>query len=152
VVRLVGDYLLLWTIPALLGTLLKNLLTDGDWDDEEKLAKKLVNDQIGYLMGMMVGLRDVAGAAQAVTGTSEFNMGYGGPAGARFLGELYKAAQQANQGEADAPLFKALNNIGGILLMYPATQINRTVEGAIALQEGRTKNPLALIAGPPPKQ
>jgi hypothetical protein len=93
-------------------------LTGGDWD-EEKLAKKAAGDQISYLMGMMVGLRDIAGAAQAATGTSEFNTGYGGPAGARFLGELYKLAQQAHQGEADAAFLKALNNVGGILFHLP---------------------------------
>jgi len=29
--------------------------------------------------------------------------------------------------------------------------VNRTVEGTAALLEGRTDNPLAVIAGPPPR-
>lgn len=149
VVQLVGKYLLLWTLPALVGTLLKNLLSGGDWDDEEKLAKKMIGDQVSYLLGMMIGLREIGMGAQKFLGVSEFNMAYGGPAGARFLGELDKLLTQAGQGEADAPFWKALNNVGGILFKYPATQINRTAEGAAALIQGETGNPLALVAGPP---
>lgn len=148
VVGLAGKYMLLWTIPALLGTLLKNVLTGGDWD-EERLAKKAAGDQISYLMGMMVGARDMAGAMQAATGTNEFNFGYGGPSGGRFFGEVYKLAQQAHQGEADAAFAKALSNVIGIVFHLPSTQVNRTVEGAVALKEGETSNPLVLVAGPP---
>jgi hypothetical protein len=151
VLQLATNYLLLWTLPALLGTLLKNALTGGDWN-EDKLAKKMIGDQISYLFGMMVGLRDVAGAAQSVAGVNEFNTGYGGPSGGRFFGEVYKLAQQAHQGEADMALFKALDNVIGILFKLPSGQLNRTVEGAVALNEGQTDNPAALFAGPPPKQ
>ena len=47
--------------------------------------------------------------------------------------------------------FKAANNTAGVLFHYPAGQVNRTVEGTAALLEGRTDNPLAVIAGPPPR-
>jgi hypothetical protein len=150
VMKLATNYLLLWTVPALLGTLLKAAFSGADWD-EEKLAKRAVGDQISYLMGMMVGLRDIAGAAQTVTGTNEFSTGYGGPSGGRFFGEVYKLAQQVHQGEMDMALFKALDNVIGILFKLPSGQINRTVEGAVALNEGRTQNPAALLSGPPPK-
>lgn len=150
VVGLAGKYMLLWMIPALMGTLLKNLLTGADWDPD-KLAKKAIGDQIAYMMGMMVGLRDIAGAAQTVTGTNEFTTGYAGPSGGRFFGEVYKLAMQVHQGDVDMPLIKALDNVVGILFKLPSGQINRTVEGIAALNAGETSNPLAIIAGPPPK-
>lgn len=150
IIALATNYLLLWTIPALMGTLLKNALTGGDWD-EDKLAKKMIGDQISYLMGMMVGVRDLAGAVQSATGTSEFNTGYGGPSGGRFFGEVYKLAQQAHQGEWDMAFQKALDNVVGILFKLPSGQINRTIEGAKAMNEGQTSNPVALVTGAPPK-
>ena len=59
--------------------------------------------------------------------------------------------QQVGQGEFDMAAFKAANNTAGVLFHYPAGQVNRTVEGTAALLEGRTDNPLAVIAGPPPR-
>ena len=46
-------------------------------------------------------------------------------------------------------LLKSLNSTAGILLHYPALQVERTVSGTVALVEGRTENPLALIGGAP---
>lgn len=48
-------------------------------------------------------------------------------------------------------LFKAADNVAGIVFHYPSGQINRTVEGAAAIVEDRTRNPLALVVGPPAK-
>ncbi len=44
---------------------------------------------------------------------------------------------------------RAANETAGILLHYPAGQAKRTVEGFVALQDGRTDNPGALLFGPP---
>ena len=97
---------------------------------------------MSYLFGTMVGLREISAAF------SGFN-GYQGPAGTRFFSEVAKFGKQAEQGEADAPFLKSLNNIGGIIFHYPAGQINRTVEGANALMDGETDNMSALIFGKP---
>ena len=48
-----------------------------------------------------------------------------------------------------ATSWKALNDTAGIVLHYPANQTRRTLEGMIALMEGTTKNPVALLVGPP---
>lgn len=133
------DMLLLYSVPAVLGSLVKHALTGGD-DDE--LAKKLAADQLNYMLGTLVGLREVSAAI------SGFN-GYSGPAGTRFFNELAKLGKQVQQGEADTAFAKALNNTAGILFHYPAGQINRTVEGLLALWEGDTQNPGALLVGPP---
>lgn len=143
---LVLDYLLLYSVPAALATLLKYALFGGDDDD---LGKKLVADQISYMLGLMVGAREVTSAVQAATGVEQFQSSYGGPAGLRLFQEIDKLGDQIKQGDADMAMFKTANNIGGIIFHYPSGQINRSVEGAVALIDGDTKNPAALMVGPP---
>lgn len=151
IARLAVDYLLLYSVPAVLGMMLKDALKGGDDDDDEGLAKKLVAEHISYMFGLMVGLREVTAIAQRALGVQQFNASYGGPAGLRFLQEMDKLAAQANQGDADMPLFKSLMSAIGILFHLPSGQINRTVEGTIAIMDDKSDNPLSLVVGPPKK-
>lgn len=144
-----ADVALLYSIPALLTTLLKATLM-GDWDDEEKLVKKIIGDQISFAMGTVVGLREAAAGVQAATGTGE-GFGYTGPASVRFFADIFNLGKQINQGEADEAFWKALDNTGGVLFHYPAGQINRTASGIAALMDGRTENPMAIVMGAPRK-
>jgi len=137
------DLLLLYTIPAMLGTLMKAALA-GDWDDEKKLARRLVADQLNYLLGTVVVLREAGAAVQASTGLYS---DYGGPASVRLFNELANLGKQASQGEADEAFWKALNSTGGVLFHYPAGQINATASGVVALANRRTENPGALLVG-----
>jgi len=150
VAALAGDYLLLLVLPSAIGAVLKSVLKGGD-DDEEKLLKKIAEEQIGFLLGLFVGLREITSGVQMALGVGNPGIGYSGPAGARFFAEMQKLGQQIGQGEADMALFKAANSTAGILFHYPAGQVNRSVEGTAALLEGRTNNPLAPLVGPPPK-
>lgn len=152
VLKLGGDYLLLYTVPVVIGTLIKQALmgNDDDWEPE-KLAKILANEQLSYLMGQMVGLREVTGAVQTIAGTSAYTASYGGPAGLRFFDEFYNLATQIHQGEADEALRKSLINVLGIFFKLPAAQVNRTIGGVEALIDGETENPAAVVAGPPKK-
>jgi hypothetical protein len=150
VAALAGDYVLLLILPSAIGAVLKSVLKGGD-DDEEKLLKKIAEEQIGFLLGLFVGLREITSGVQMALGVGNPGIGYSGPAGARFFAEMQKLGQQIGQGEADMALFKAANSTGGILFHYPAGQVNRAVEGTAALLEGRTNNPLAPLVGPPPK-
>ncbi len=77
---LVLDYLLLYSVPAVLGALIKHALFGKDDDD---LPKKLAAEQLSYLLGLMVGLREITAATQRVAGVEQFNTSYGGPAGLR---------------------------------------------------------------------
>ena len=138
------DVLLLTIVPATLGYLVKSLVRGKDEDDPEKLAKTLIAENISYLMGMMLGLRELN---SVVSGS----MGYQGPAGARFFADIGKFAKQVEQGEADEAFWRAANSAGGVLFHYPALQIERTVRGILALYEGETDNPLAPFVGLPPK-
>ena len=143
------DYLLLYMLPAAFVTVMKEAIVGGGDDDEEKLVKKIIADQISYLLGTIVGLREVTAGVQKALGVEQFKGSYGGPAGLRLFQEIDKLGQQIGQGEADMAAFKAANNVGGIIFHYPSGQINRSVEGVAAMVEGKTANPLAVVVGPP---
>jgi hypothetical protein len=135
------DMLMLYTVPALLGLLLRESLKGGGGDDDKELLAKMASEQMSYLMGTMVGVREISSAIQGFHG-------YQGPAGARFFSELGGLAKQVQQGEADEAFWRSLNKTGGILFHYPATQLEKTLRGFVAVQDGRTRNPAAIITGP----
>ena len=146
--RQVANYTLLFVAPVVLTHVLREALTPGGGDDDpEELARKLLGEQLSFMFGLFVGVREFTGAAQALTGTSEFPTDYRGPGGLRLLTDATRAAQQIQQGEADEPLRKSLVNVAGSLLRLPAAQINRSVTGAQALADGETSNPAALVFG-----
>lgn len=138
--RLAVDLLLLYTVPAVIGFMLKSALRDDEPPDD--LLERLLHEQASYVLGTMVGLREFSSVIQGY-------YGYEGPAGTRFYSEMVNLIKQAGQGEADAAAWKSLNQVAGILLHYPAGQVQRTVDGYVALSEGRTNSPTALMFGPP---
>lgn len=140
--RFAADFLLLYTVPAVLGFMIKGSLKGFEDDDLDNLGKTLAAEQLSFFIGGFFGVREFG---SAVTGF----FGYSGPAGTRFFNEGSRVITQAQQGELDAPLAKSLNSTAGILFHYPAGQVQRTVEGFDALLEGDTSNPMALLLGPP---
>jgi len=136
------DFLLLVSIPAALSTLMKWALSDDD--DEDKLVRNLIADQVSYLFGTVVGLREVAGGVRVAL---DLPGDYTGPASLRFFSELTKLGKQASQGEVDEPFIKALVNTGGVLFHLPTGQLTRTADGIVALTDGRTNNPGVLVVG-----
>ena len=147
VALLAADLALLYTLPALLGTVVKSALHGGP-DDDDEFLRSLIADQLNYLFGTVVGLREVSAAVQGATGLYS---DYSGPGGARFFAEFAKLGKQAAQGEVDEAFLKALNSSAGIVFHYPAGQINATLAGIQAIADGKTENPGALLVGPPPK-
>ena len=141
--RLAVDYLMLISVPAVLGRLVQDLLRGevDEWDDPEKIANNVTREQLAFLMSTVVGAREIGSAIQGYS--------YRGPAGLRILSEMSNLYQQAEQGEIDEAALKALNNTAGILFHYPAGQVQRTAEGVVAIAEGETENPVALLTGPP---
>lgn len=140
--RLAVDFLMLYTLPASLGFMMRNALTGKDDEDPDTWRKKLIAENLSYLFGSMVLLRELGGAIQGYAG-------YKGPAGAGFFAAVGNAVKQVGQGEADAAFWRSLNDTAGILFHYPAGQVKRSTEGFVAMQEGRTRNPMALIVGAP---
>jgi hypothetical protein len=122
-------------MPATLGALIKEALTGGN-DDEDNLWKTLARENLSYIIGLMVGMREIGSAALGFTG-------YEGPAGARFFVEAGAFAKQAWQGELDDAFWKHFGALRGILFHYPAGQIQRTMDGftACARAAPRTRWP-----------
>lgn len=137
------DMMLLYTLPVVLTAALKGALRGGEGpDDDEEWYAWLIKEQLSYMTGTLVGLREISSSIQGM-------YGYSGPAGTRLFSESGKLIKQAEQGEPDAALAKAANNTAGILFHYPAGQVQRTSEGFIALKDGETSNPAALLFGKP---
>lgn len=146
--KLAADMVLLYSVPAVLGALLKDALTPGDpGDDDEKTIKKLLAAQLDYLLGLFALVREFTSAGKAVAGLDDHVRDYGGPAGLRVMGDTVQFAKQAHQGEFDDAFRKSFLNLLGGVFGLPTAQANRTVTGAQALSEGKTQNPAALVFG-----
>ena len=137
------DVALLTFVPATLTSLMYSVLKGSEDDDEEDIAKKVAADNINYMLGTMLGLREVGGAISGMAG-------YTGPAGARAFVELGKLGKQVSQGEVDEALLRSVNMAGGVLLHYPAGQVDRTVRGLQAWADGKG-NAASPLVGPPAK-
>ena len=137
--RLAVDFMLLHTLPSAMATIMYQIVK-GDCEDPECLAKQLVGDHIGYTLGMVLGLRELGGIASG--------FGYTGPSGINLFGEVAKAVKQWKQGEVDESWLKSTNKVAGILLHYPASQIERTIRGMYHMANGNTTNPMAPLVGP----
>lgn len=148
--KLAADFLLLYVAGPVLTLALKNALTPGDADDDwdfEALAKALLGESLGFLMGQMVVVREFAEAGKNALGLTNGNFGYQGPAGVRVIADTTKFVQQAQQGEFDDSFRKASINLIGPLFGLPAAQVNRSITGINALTDGKTDNPAAAILG-----
>lgn len=147
--KLAADYALLYVVPAILGYFLKNAITPGDSgdDDMSKIAKKLAANQIDYLMGLMVVVREFGESAKLLAGANDMGRDYTGPAGLRLVADSVGLAKQASQGEFDDAFRKAAINVVGDLFGLPSAQVNRTITGTKALAEGKTNNPASVVFG-----
>lgn len=143
--RFAVDMLMLYTIPATFAWIIRDVLLRGECDrgtDLGCLAEGIVRENLSYMSGTLVGLREMGSAFQGY-------YGYSGPAGVRGFNEVARLVGQLMQGEMDAPLVKALNSTAGIFLHYPAGQVQHTAEGFMTIVQGGSVNPLSLLFGPP---
>lgn len=144
VARSLVDAVLLFSVPAVATVAVSALLRGGGApgeDDDRGFGRKVLDKHLSFLLGLFPYLRELEGAAEGF-------FDYEGPAGAMILPETIETWKQVSEGEVDWGLVKHANLVGGILLQYPADQINRTLEGAAALWQGKTHNPGALLIGP----
>lgn len=119
--RLGTTTLLVWTLPTILGSLIRSFL-QGDDRDEKKRWEHMAREQVSYGSGMLVGLREASSGIELAA------MGYKGPAGLRGLGTMVDAAGQIAQLKADKGLLKATASAGGTLTGLPSVQANRLID------------------------
>jgi hypothetical protein len=148
----VAQQTMLWVVPVVTMYMLKKLLTPQAGDDDDKfdlkeMAKELAAEELSFLMGSFMVVREFADAAKIFTDTKTYGTDYRGPAGLRMIGDTYKFATQAAQLEFDTAFRKAAINIIGSSSGLPAAQINRTIDGIEALLEGETENITAPLFG-----
>lgn len=140
-----GDMALLMVIPAIVPSMLLFTLKGGGGDDdEEAMAKRIAQWQLGYLLGSVVGLRELSGAV------SGFD--YAGPPVGRIVADIGKAGKQTAQGEIDEPAVLAYINLMGTAFGIPVIQATRSYKGWKAWSEGQEgTGPQSILLGPPPK-
>jgi hypothetical protein len=146
VAKFLGDLALLYVMPAL-GTVALAHATgrkgSDDDDDWQKWVLEVGGEALSTAMNTMVFVREFGQLF------GEGTRGYAGPAGARAIQTIYGLVNQVKQGDADEALFTALAQTTGMLFRLPALQAQKTIDGWIALEEGRTKNPAVLLTGAP---
>lgn len=147
--KLAADMLMLGMVPVVLAYAIKHAMTPGGDDDWDwaKIAKDLAAEQLSYLMGTFVILRELGSLGKIMTGAEGGGRSYTGPAGTRMLGDIVTFGTQAAQGDMDTAFRKAAINLLGDFAGIPSAQINRTINGIEALVEGKTKNPAAILTG-----
>ena len=131
------------TVRAVLDSVKEDEELDEVWADE--LMGKLPNEVLKFGLGLFAGARELQWVFDEYKN-------YSGPGGYRKLEDIGKAMDKlrgvvTGEGEMDAAFWKAINNAAGLTFGYPSGFLNRSVEGAKALYEDETDNPLVLILG-----
>ncbi len=140
-----GNLSLLYVIPALatvaMGHALGKMGGDGDDDWQSWLT------DVGQEMGA-TALNGIVLARELTGLMRDGNRGYEGPAGTRLVQLVYKLGKEVEQGKLDESLWHAATATAGALFRVPAMQAQRTIDGWVALHEGRTHDPGVLLVGP----
>lgn len=135
------NLLLLYAFPAAATVLLAKAFGRGD--DDDSFIAAMGKELLGAALNTMVLVREFGGLLHAS------NRGYEGPAGVRAITAGYNFLTQAKQGELDRAAVRATEDAAGIVFRLPLPSVQRSVDGFVALQDGKTKNPLALVSGAP---
>jgi hypothetical protein len=136
-----GHMTLLSVLPATVGGLVLDLLKGDEPEDDEDWAKRLAQWNLGFVMGLFLGVREFAGS---VAGFS-----YAGPPVGRVVTHAERLATQIGQGEVDEPAIVAAANLLGDVFGLPVTQIIRSFRGARAWLAGDAPGTSVLFGQPP---
>jgi hypothetical protein len=147
-----GHVSLLYIMPALLTEILRCGVGRATCDDPLTFIEKVGGEILGTALNGVIYVREAASSVKVALNLDPGVRGYEGPAASRPFQILAQLAQQVRQHEVDGALEKAAFAAAGVIWRFPAAQVQRSVDGWIALQEDRTDNPLAVVFGPPPKR
>ncbi|HHV49075.1 MAG TPA: hypothetical protein GXX56_08980 [Rhodocyclaceae bacterium] len=139
-----SDMALLMVIPALGPALILHLLKGGgdEDDDLETWLKRMAEWQAGYLLGTVIGARELSGTVAGFD--------YTGPPAGRIITELGRLSKQAQQGELDEGLAMSAVQVMGAAVGIPSVQIVRSWRGWNAWAEDDAPA-TSILLGPPPK-
>lgn len=148
-------YLVVFAAQPILGRMLRDAIVGSnqqDYKDPKAVALALAREEASFLMGTVVGGRELSSAF-----SSEF--GYTGPAGARGIESSYALIQALTHGHIhnqttgaiSAPVKRAAVDLVGILFHLPSSQALKSYEGIVYWSQHRDANPLPILVGPPPK-
>lgn len=146
-----ADMLVVSLVMPLVEGVLRAALQPGEDDDEDKefvdYARQAAGLVVSHNLGMLVWVREGANAAgNFISGEPVYT--WRGPSSLRTLSDIGQVLSQAQQGEFDAALMKALINATGSVLGLPAAQGVRFVDGWEALVvDEKTSNPFVLVTG-----
>jgi hypothetical protein len=138
----ISDVVLLITIPAIGPELLLSLLRGDNYEDDDMVdwAKRLAGWQLGYMMNMVIGLREFSGL---VTGFD-----YTGPPASRVVVEAGNVAKQIDQGEIDEAAILSAIRLIGVTYGLPSTQLIRSWRGWNSWQNEEAPAS-SILVGPP---
>ena len=137
VINWATDMALLYTVEAMLATLIR----EGFPDDEEEwwLAKWAGEETVKTMFSGLPVVREFTGNLFGFRG-----VGVPGAVGEEF----YKLGQGLSEGEIDESLLRTINNLLGIFLKYPASQINKTAAAVNRQDQGYDVEPIEYLMGP----
>jgi hypothetical protein len=135
VVKFSMDMMLLFAVEAVLVGLLRNTWPDED-EEDKTVAGYIAGETLSSVFSSYPLLREAA---------SEIAGFRGGSAASGFYKAIGDAWKQAEQGELDMPLAKAINKVGGIALKYPAGAINRFVDSWVKSSQGEDVDPIDFL-------
>jgi hypothetical protein len=123
-VKFAMDMVLLFTLEGIASAWIYGKLPDED--DDEPLAWWIAK----------VSMESAISGLPFVRETMSARYGGGNTVVGALTRDVYTVYTQAAQGEIDAALIKSINNVGGTLLHYPSSQMNRLIDTAWAEAEG----------------
>jgi hypothetical protein len=149
IMKFLGHLGLLYTLPALFTEALRCGLGRAHCDEVPQFLERVGASSVSTALNGMLYVREGVGIANELMGQESGPRGYAGPAGTRVFQTLTKLGHEIEQGQIDEGLEDALLETSGLFLKYPAMQVQRTIDGFVALEEGRTMNPGVLLVGAP---
>ena len=140
--RTAVDLLMLYTVPMVIEKAVRDAVQDRDEEDESFMVS-LAKEQLSYIMATVVFARELTGSLEGFR--------YGGPAGAGLFQEVSKLIMQAGQGELDTAFWRSVNQVGGIVFHYPATEVERLARAVFTEEASAGERFSALFGGRPDK-
>jgi len=151
------DTFLVNVMPGVYTTILGQLLKGEceNWE-MECMLKNLASEEVSFLMGQMIPLREFAAAASHVV-PDQYYFDYKGPAALRIFEEGTKFTKEMMKGPGDwgeKTIVTSLN-MAGFVLHLPGGQVGTTYKGAQYLWDHDDVEPdrilPILMVGPPPR-